>query len=268
MKSATIIITTIGDPALAHAVQAALNQDHPNTKVWVVTNGREHEHRVAPILATFNDSRLSSWTVPENIGYEMLFGCRILAAACYLVDSDYLLFLNNDDWMDPNHVSSLIAAIETNQWDWGYSLRKIMDKDGSFLCNDNCESLGKWPAFNGQGVHHVDLSCFCLKKDVAPSVAHSLYYRQYHDRTLLACLRQHYPHFGTTGLYTLNYRLGGNPASVQRDFFEIGNQMMASRYPSGFPWNKHPPPGEPRPTQETILAPIPSPSHLASRRVS
>lgn len=268
MKSATIIITTIGDPALAQAVQAALNQDHPNTKVWVVTNGKEHEHRVTSILAAFNDPRLSSWTVPENIGYEMLFGCRILAASCYLVDSDYLLFLNNDDWMDTNHVSSLIAAIETNRWDWGYSLRKIMDKDGTYLCNDDCESLGKWPAFNGQGVHHVDLSCFCIKKESAPSVAHSLYYRQYHDRTLLACLRQQYPNFGTSGLYTLNYRLGGNPASVQRDFFEVGNQVMASRYPCGFPWSKAPSPQEPRPAQVGTIPPSFQTPLSASRRIA
>lgn len=236
MKTATIVITTIGDPALAQAIEAALSQDHPNTKVWVVINGKEYEHRVTPILAMFKDERLSSWTVPENIGYDMLFGCRLLAASCYLVDTDYLLFLNNDDWMDSDHVSSLIKSIEHNGWDWGYSLRKIIDKDGSFLFNDDCESLGKWSAFNRAGTHHVDLSCFCLKTTIAPSVAHSLYFRQYHDRTLLTCLMQSYPNFGTSGLYTLNYRLGGNPASVTREFFEVGNQVMAAEYPHGFPW--------------------------------
>ncbi len=166
----------------------------------------------------------------------MLFGCRLLAASCYLVDTDYLLLLNNDDWMDSNHVSSLIESIERNGWDWGYSLRKILDKDGSFLFNDDCESLGKWPAFNGSGVHHVDLSCFCLKTEIAPSIAHSLYCPQYHDRSLLACLMGRYPNFGTSGLYTLNYRLGGNAASVTREFFEVGNQVMAAAYPQGFPW--------------------------------
>jgi hypothetical protein len=142
-----------------------------------------------------------------------------------------------------------------------------VDKDGSFLCNDDCESLGRWPAFNGAGEHHVDLSCFCLKKEIAPSVAHSLYYRQYHDRTLLACLRQHYPNYGTTGLYTLNYRLGGNPASVQRDFFQIGNQVMASRYPAGFPWSTTSSPPHSHSARDTVTAPLLSAPLDASRRV-
>jgi len=238
MKTATIVITTIGDPSLAQAIETALSQDHPGTKVWVVINGKEYEHLVLPILARYETPRLSHLTIPENIGYEMLFGCRILAASCYLVDTDYILFLNNDDWMDPHHVSSLISAIETHGWDWGYPLRKILDKDGEYLFNDDCESLGKWPAFNGEKVFHIDLSCFCIRTTIAPSVAHSLYYRQYHDRTLLACLMENYPRFGTSGLYTLNYRLGGNPASVKREFFETGNQIMANHYPSGFPWKR------------------------------
>ena len=152
MKTATIVITTIGDPSLAQAIETALSQDHPGTKVWVVINGKEYEHLVLPILNRYETPRLSHLTIPENIGYEMLFGCRILAASCYLVDTDYILFLNNDDWMDPHHVSSLISAIETHGWDWGYSLRKIIDKDGKYLFNDDCESLGKWPAFNGEKV--------------------------------------------------------------------------------------------------------------------
>lgn len=239
MKSATIVITTIGDPALSRAIEASLAQDHANTRVWVVTNGREYEPLVKPIVDSFNDSRLSSWTVPENIGYEMFFGCRILAASCYLVDTDYILFLNNDDWMEPNHVSSLINASESSRWDWSYSLRKIVDKDGEFLFNDDCESLGKWPAFYGGGMPHVGLSCFCIKKSIAPSIAHALHFRQYHDRSLLACLMQSYPNFGTNGLYSLNYRLGGNPLSVPREFLESGNRLMAAAHPSGFPWRRN-----------------------------
>lgn len=46
------------------------------------------------------------------------------------------------------------------------------------------------------------------------------------------------PHCDTTGLYSVNYRIGSGELSVKPNFFLSGNSAMAVKYPEGFPWRK------------------------------
>jgi hypothetical protein len=54
-------------------------------------------------------------------------------------------------------------------------LRKIYDKQGNYICEDNCESLGKWPVYFNDEVFHVDTSSFAVKRDVAVRIGQSWY---------------------------------------------------------------------------------------------
>lgn len=58
------------------------------------------------------------------------------------------------------------------------------------------------------------------------------------DRAHYFLLQQVGAPWKNTGLYTLNFRLGGNPNSVSRRYFELGNAEMKKRYPDKFPWSK------------------------------
>jgi len=42
--------------------------------------------------------------------------------------------------------------------------------------------------------------------------------------------------YATSGKYTLNYRLDGNPNSASPDFFINGNNIMSKKYNNKFPW--------------------------------
>jgi hypothetical protein len=120
--------------------------------------------------------------------------------------------------------------------DWVYSLRRIVDKNGEYLFDDNCESLGKWPAYFNDEVFHIDTSCFAIRRDVAVRIGHAWYGQWGADRQFFTNLKHHYTKFACTGNYTLNYRLDGNENSVSPDFFKEGNELNFNKYNGIFPW--------------------------------
>ena len=76
-------------------------------------------------------------------------GQKLFAAAPHFVTEDILIMTADDDWFKPNHVESLVDLMVKGNLDWAYSLRGIYDKEGEFLFDDNCESLGEHPVWNG-----------------------------------------------------------------------------------------------------------------------
>ena len=137
--------------------------------------------------------------------------------------------------MESHHVLSCIRTIEEKNLDWSYSLRQIHDKDGKFLCYDDCESLGKWPVFSGD-YSHIDTNCYCIKTEVAVKLAQVWHGGWGQDRVWLQALSQYFPKFDCTGEYTVNYRVAGNAGSVKPEFFLHGNEVMNKRYNGVFPW--------------------------------
>jgi glycosyltransferase involved in cell wall biosynthesis len=235
MSTATIVIAATGSNELTKAVESALAQDHTDTRVWVVIDGPAFTNAVDTVIAPFRD-RLHVLQLPENTGANGFYGHRIYAAVSHLVNTDYVLYLDQDNWFDNNHVSTQIAAIERNGWQWGHSLRKIADKHGNYLCLDDCESLGKWPIYLSNEHHLVDTSSFCIRRDVVTQIGSVWHWGWGGDRRFLSAISQHFPQWGTTGKYTLNYRLDGNPNSVNKEFFDNGNSIMYGRHNGNYPW--------------------------------
>ena len=236
MSTATIVIAATGAPVLEQAIRSALAQDHADTSVWVVIDGPEFEDACQAIISKFIDGRIKVLQLPENTGGGGFYGHRIYAAVGHLVNTDYVLLLDQDNHMDPNHVSTLIAVIEKHGWQWAHSLRKICDRDGTYLCLDDCESLGRWPIYLGEGHHLVDTSCYCIRREVFAQISAAWHWGWGGDRRFLGAISQHFPSWGTSGVYTLNYRLDGNPNSVNREFFDNGNAAMYGKYNGSYPW--------------------------------
>jgi hypothetical protein len=155
-----------------------------------------------------------------------------------LVNADVIIYLDEDNWIDPCHVEKLVKVIQKGN-DWAYSLRKIYDKDEQLLCEDNCESLGKWPVFFDPNVYHIDTSSFAIKRDIAVRIGHAWYGQWGADRQFYQALSTHFPNYDCSNAHTLCYRLDGNPNSVKADFFESGNAINATKYNGSFPWKKN-----------------------------
>lgn len=228
MKSVVIITPTIGSPELKTCVQSVMDQDYKGKiRHLVVIDGPEYCQSVYDHLPIrFRDDDL---VLPTNVGKDGWYGHRVYASVPYLVDEDIVMFLDQDNWLRPYHVSSMIATInEGNQW--AYCYRSIYDKDGNFICVDDCESLGEtktWCSTKENPQYHIDTSCFAVPREIlVKGICGAWYGKWGADRQFFGILKQYYPKFCCTHEYTLNYRLSGNPNSVTKEFFLEGNKAV------------------------------------------
>jgi len=234
--SATVIIPTTGTPELNGAVGSVLKQT-TETKCYVIADGVQSHSKTRIITDNFLERKnLERCFLPLNVGANGFYGHRVYAAFTHLIDTDYVLYLDQDCWFDNDHVQSCIETIEKNNLDWSYSLRKVCDKQGNFICNDDCESLGKWQSYHG--INHIDTNCYCIKTEVAIKLASVWHGGWGQDRVFLSVLAQHFPKFDCTRKYTVNYRVDGNAGSVNSEFFLNGNKLMKQKYNGEFPWQK------------------------------
>lgn len=236
--TATVIIPTTGGPELRKAIESVLSQSYQDVRCYIVCDGQEYSGKVKPIVDEYlGMGKISLCFLPLNVGANGFYGHRIYAAFTHLINTKYVLYLDQDCWLNSHHVEYCIDHIEKNNLDWSYSLRNITDKDGNFLCKDNCESLGKWPVFSGD-YNHIDTNCYCIKTEVAVKLAQVWHGGWGQDRVWLQVLSQHFPKYDCTGYYTVYYRLAGNEGSVKLDFFNYGNHIMNEKYNGAFPWVK------------------------------
>lgn len=227
---AVVLIPTTGAATLRQAVQSVNAQSVP-TRAYVVCDGQAHQEAVQ---AQLQGLQATLCVLPLNVGAGGFYGHRIYAAFAHLVQEDHVLFLDQDNWFEPDHVERCLERITQRGLHWAYSLRKVCAPDGRFLLNDDCESLGRWPAFTGD--HLIDTSCYCIRREVLVQLAHVWHGGWGQDRVFAQTLMQHVPGFDCTRAYSLNYRLGSTPGSVTEDFFRQGNRQMRARLDKRLPW--------------------------------
>jgi len=256
MKSATVLTPTIGHDTLGKCIQSVDNQDYENLQHLVVIDGPEYfDAAMNETMISHEKSRTQFTVTPENTGgvFPGYYGHRIYAAYPHLLNSDYILFLDEDNWYDPNHVSSLIELCERKNYDWAFSLRNIYTKNEQFLDPDCCESIGLWPIYwslgHEQNQFLVDTSSYCFRRDWLIKHCHHWHSGWGGDRRFFSIIKElciskafvsiNPISYGTTGLHTLNYRLDDVPEKKygSLDFFKKGNDIIRKHY-GEYPWNR------------------------------
>jgi glycosyltransferase involved in cell wall biosynthesis len=244
----TIVTATTGTKYLKQNLDSVSEQTYKNIQHLIVIDGKDGLSRVNSI--DFEPHGKDWIALPYATGTNQYNGHRIYGAATYLAKGDYIHYLDEDNWIDPNHVESLVMAVSKSDSNksWAYSLRKITNMNGQFICNDDCESLGAWQSVLND--YFIDVNCFFLPLKIALQLTPFWYRRARHpddqpevDRMLTTILRAQSTDtsdmkmFGT-GEYTVNYRAGNRADSVQPEFFMNGNNKMAKIYEGNFPWRK------------------------------
>ena len=253
-KSVCVITPTLGNSCLDQSIESVEKQtygnithlivgDGPGTFDAIINNGRL-SYSSAKLLFTF---------APYQTGKNGFYGHRIYAAFPHLVDHDYICFLDDDNWYEPNHVQSLVDKIEENRLDWAYSLRKVWydtDENGikiaekQFLDHDCCESIGKWPIYFTQKTdapaYLVDTSSYCFRREFLIQVCNHWHSGWGGDRRFLHIITKQMGHnnYDTTGLFTLNYLLPNMQEAYGGDmgFFRRGNEEVKQYYGGKYPW--------------------------------
>lgn len=229
-----VVTPTIGSDYLYQCVKSVSEQTYKNLTHYVFIDGDEYWDKVFTECANFE--KIKFINLEENVGKEW-YGHRVYSACSFLVNADVICYLDEDNWLMPNHVERIVDKLKRGN-DWVFSLRKIFDKESNFICEDNCESLGKWPVYFNDSAYHIDTSCFGVRLDVAVRIGHAWYGKWGADRQFFQNLKNHFPKFDCTNEYSLCYRLDGNDNSVKKDFFLQGNEQQKNKYPEGWPWLK------------------------------
>lgn len=231
-----VITPTTGKDTLDKAMESVAQQTIP-TEHLIVFDGREASEKwmlSRKLGSPYPNQRTELLMLPENVGGNGWYGHRVYAAMPLMVNADYILFLDEDNWYEPNHVETMIKKIKSKDLMWAYSLRRICDERGQYVLDDDCESLGRYPAFYDHTLNFVDTNCYCFRREYLVRVAHSFYGQWGADRPFYKAAASGLPSFGCTGEATVNYRA---PERLL-EMFREGSAAMKKAYGDPLPWRK------------------------------
>lgn len=237
----TVITPTTASDQLNDALKSMDNQTYDRIQHLVVVDGFDkYGFKATKILE--GATKPTIVTLPYNTGYDNYNGHRIYGAMTHIAQGEFICFLDQDNWFEPNHIESLVNVLREGN-DWAYSLRKIVAQGGEYICNDDCESLGKWPSVLDD--KFIDVNCYMIPKHAALAFSPYWYRRARHpheqpevDRILSTFMMTNLPKYDTNGQYTVNYRVASRADSVQDSFFIRGNEAMNRKMNGEFPWRK------------------------------
>lgn len=237
-KSVTVVTPSVGKHTLQDAYNSVRNQTYENVQHLIVWDG---------VVPSF-PANCFEIQLPWNVGKDGYYGHRVYAAISHLLNTDYVCWLDEDNWFEPNHIETLVDALETgndglkstNPAMFAYSLRSIYDKDGNYLLDDNCESLGHYPIYGNEANGRlIDTSSYMFRRPFIEATGHLFHGGWGADRKYLqTVLDQCGPSIMVgTKEHTLCYRLSGNDNSVSEEFFKRGNDITKVLYNDRYPWH-------------------------------
>jgi len=234
----SVITAAIGRKELRQCIESVQAQTY-EARHYVYVNGAEYHDASRVVLKDFPDVHANYLT--DVTGYIGNSGSMagIFAAAPFLTSSDWVVFLDDDNWLDPNHVQSLVDLAESNDLKWAYSLRRFVTVDGKPICDDDWCSLGHIPGIKADAPVLVDTSCYLVDRKLACRVGQAWTVApMLGDRGFYMALHASGHRFGCTGLSTVNYRIGLNTATdTPEELLERAKQAQET-FPGGFPWRK------------------------------
>lgn len=225
MRTVAVITATTGRDTLKQTIESVRSQTYP-CRHYVFTDG--------VTVSTEGYEDVMWCHLPVKTGVNGIMNGGIAAASAYLVQEDMMCWLDDDNWFDPTHVEELVKAKENKPY--AYSLRKLLNPDGTFFDYDDFESIGKY----ARGEGFIDFNCYLMERHLAIQVS-PLWYDVYDgmmvgDRHVYKYLKNNNLPFGDTGKYSVNYRL--NEKRDIRDWFKLANAHSRQRYQYKLPWVK------------------------------
>lgn len=238
-KKVVVITPTVGHRLLPQALRSVQTQTYRHVEHLVVVDGPESESKVRTAVQSLPSAGRQPilMVLPRRTGMNGWNGHRIYAAVPFLVEADFICYLDQDNWFDKEHVETLIEVTLRKGSSATFALRKIYSQSGDFVCTDDCESLGPLhDCYEREGRRHIDTNCWIVSRDLAMSLANDWLVPHSGDRLFAAGVMKRHPDLPCTQKYSVNYTAESTRASVTIDYFLRGNEIMRQRYPTGLPW--------------------------------
>lgn len=155
--------------------------------------------------------------------YSCAFGGSLRAALTMLANSRHVAYLDDDNWIAPTHLVSLLATIEGAEW--AFCRRWMVDpRTGEPICVDEWESVGPGAGvFNQRFGGFVDTNCLMIDKLACHNVLSEWAVSTFdngggEDRRVFDLLRQRHQGRGTrsaTCYYVINESDGMHASRVE-----------------------------------------------------
>jgi hypothetical protein len=148
----SVALLTICRESLLRAVRSVFRQSHKGNIQILIGVDRDPTNRAQEYQT------LLSHECPDNVkitwldvGYSTSkkyggvhncsFGGSLRSALTFLANSEYVMYLDDDDWLKEEHVELVLKAIQGKKWAFSYSI--YADSDRSIgICVDEIESVG------------------------------------------------------------------------------------------------------------------------------
>lgn len=225
-----IVTATTGSPLLEQNIISIQNQTYFNIKHYIIIDGKEYEEAAMKIINKYKN-KMPIIVVPlvENTGRDNYYGHRIYGAMPYLMDTDYVSVLDEDDTVEPMYASTMVGKLHESQLDYAYCLRNIIDTNDTKICKDLCESLGH-NNVNIENTILVGTSTHFMKRTFAIKIGHLWHNKGYQnppvdpDRMITNYCRDNVVNYTYVPKFLVNYRVGSTSNSVKAQFFINGNK--------------------------------------------
>lgn len=229
-----VVTSTIGRPLLEQTIQSVITQTR-SARHYVFVHGEEFWIKSREILDKY--PFVEAIYLPNNNGGNGYGMAPVFAMAGYVVSEDVICYLDDDNFYEPDHIENTVDLMERENLDWAYALRNIVDHDGKFLVQDNCDSIGYYQNSNDNNL--VDNSCFVVKTEHARRLGAYWYTPTVSDKSFLYGLLINKLVGGTTGKHTVNYRLSKDGSGcITHESIAHFNKVMEELYQGDLPWLK------------------------------
>lgn len=170
----TVITPTTGAATLPEAIRSVAAQKVEGYRVrhLLVCDGEQHERALMDLLLDITREPVPNLmtrviTLPDNTHKGEWYGHRIYANVSQLVESEFIAFLDEDNYYEPNHLASLVPLALRMGFAW--SRRKVVKQDGTLIGEDRDEAIG---TRNAWGRCLVDTSCWMFHRHTIRHARH------------------------------------------------------------------------------------------------
>jgi hypothetical protein len=174
-----VVVPTICRDSLIRAVRSIYRQNYSGRMQVLVGVDFDPENRSGQLRKALDDAPdnvVLTWldlhysTSKRHGGvHDCHFGGSMRSALTLLANAEIVVYLDDDDWLHPDHIAQVLVAIRRKKWAFAYSIYA----DGNTaegLCADEIESVGV-----GKGVYRQKFGGFVRPSGLAINKMKLLY---------------------------------------------------------------------------------------------